>query len=82
MPRVDENFLCGRCGGTLVPTGKKINDLDIYTCSVCGVGEQVLCPKCNSPRTLRAKPFEECMFCSNLFNFSSLEEIVKKCIDP
>jgi transcription elongation factor Elf1 len=80
MPRLDKDFLCGRCGGTLLPTGRKINDLDFYSCSICGVGEQVLCPKCHSPRTLWAKPYEECMFCSDSLNFSSLKGLIRKCL--
>lgn len=63
MSKINENFICGHCSGILEETGEKIEGHKIYSCSLCGHGEQVECGCCHNPRTLWAFPYELCAIC-------------------
>ncbi len=76
MGSIDENFICGRCGGTLIPVGLD-GELKIYECSLCRTGGQIECPICHCPRTLWEKIGEICFFCSKNYNPSFLKELFK-----
>lgn len=79
MARMDENFICGRCGGTLVPTGEEEDGLIVYQCCICKVGRQLECPLCHCPRTLWAKYKEICSFCNPSY-YENLKMAVKSAI--
>ena len=74
MARLDENFICGYCGGTLVPIGEQ-GDNKVYQCSNCKVGTQFECPICHNPRTIWAEDKEVCSFCSGDYYVKMAGEI-------
>lgn len=67
MARLDENFICGKCSRTLIPTGEKEDGLIVYQCCIYKVGRQLECPICHCPRTLWAEYRKICSFCSGSF---------------
>lgn len=72
---IDENFICGRCAGVLVPVGKQ-GEITVYQCSICKIGTQFECQVCHNPRS-RLDKNNACMFCSGTDNFQNFKEQLK-----
>jgi hypothetical protein len=51
MAEIDENFICGRCQGVIVPIGEEDGQI-VFHCSRCGSGRQYECRLCHNPRTI------------------------------
>ena len=62
MAQLDENFVCGRCGGILQPIGEE-DGQTYYRCSFCKIGKQYECPICHNPRTIWQVYREICFIC-------------------
>ena len=77
MNIIDENYICGRCGGTLAPIGEE-DGLKIYQCQDCRIGRQYECPACHKPRTLMSEE-GVCLFCGMIDNFFTRGLLIGDC---
>lgn len=73
---IDENYICGRCSGTIIPIGED-SGVKVFECSVCGIGTQFECKNCKNPRTV-IDDEGNCMFCSGEQNIGSFYHQIKK----
>jgi hypothetical protein len=65
MPQIEEDFVCGRCKGEIIPIGSdEETGLLIFECGVCHSGNQFECPICHKPRTIFIHG--RCHFCSQI----------------
>ena len=64
MAIVDENYLCGNCGGVMAPLEEQVDELIRYGCTACGRTGPVECPLCHNPRTIWQDYGKKCLLCS------------------